>query len=69
MTVVTVAVFIVSGTGAHLELTSGGEHRAPEPHPESLLVFYLGDEPAVRVVAERLGEPWPRRTRTGRITG
>jgi catechol 2,3-dioxygenase-like lactoylglutathione lyase family enzyme len=47
----------VPGTGAHLELTSGGEHRAPEPHPESLLVFYLGDEPAVRVVAERLGEP------------
>jgi catechol 2,3-dioxygenase-like lactoylglutathione lyase family enzyme len=45
----------VSGTGAHLELTTGGEHRAPEPHLESLLVLYLGDEAAVRAVVDRLG--------------
>jgi catechol 2,3-dioxygenase-like lactoylglutathione lyase family enzyme len=45
----------VPGTGAHLELTSGGGHDAPEPHPESLLVLYLGDEAAVRAVAARLG--------------
>jgi GNAT superfamily N-acetyltransferase/catechol 2,3-dioxygenase-like lactoylglutathione lyase family enzyme len=45
----------VPGTGAHLELTSGGGHGAPAPHPESLLVFYLGDEQAVRTVAARLG--------------
>jgi catechol 2,3-dioxygenase-like lactoylglutathione lyase family enzyme len=44
----------VPGTGAHLELTSGGGHGAPEPHPESLLVLYLGDEPTVRAVAARL---------------
>ena len=31
------------GTGAHPELTQGGEHGAPQPHPESLLVLYLGD--------------------------
>jgi catechol 2,3-dioxygenase-like lactoylglutathione lyase family enzyme len=43
------------GTGAHLELTGGGEHGAPQPHPESLLVLYLGDERAVREVAARLG--------------
>ena len=43
------------GTGAHLELTAGGEHGAPQPHPESLLVLYLGDAEAVRAVAERLG--------------
>jgi catechol 2,3-dioxygenase-like lactoylglutathione lyase family enzyme len=43
------------GTGAHLELTTGGEHGAPERHPESLLVFYLGDESAVREVVERVG--------------
>jgi catechol 2,3-dioxygenase-like lactoylglutathione lyase family enzyme len=50
----------VAGTGAHLELTSGGGHVAPEPHPESLLVLYLGDEEAVQVVAGRLGvEPIP----------
>ena len=30
------------GTGAHLELTSGGGHGAPTPHAETLLVLYLG---------------------------
>src|SRR5690242_19100125 len=45
----------VPGTGAHLEFTSGGEHGAPEPHPESLLALYLGDEDAVREVDARLG--------------
>jgi catechol 2,3-dioxygenase-like lactoylglutathione lyase family enzyme len=42
------------GTAAHLEFTSGGGHAAPEPHPESLLVLYLGDEAGVRAVAARL---------------
>jgi catechol 2,3-dioxygenase-like lactoylglutathione lyase family enzyme len=45
----------VPGTGAHLELTSGGAHAAPEPHPESLLVLYLGDRTAVDAAAARLG--------------
>ena len=45
----------VPGTGAHLELTAGGVHGGPSPHPESLLVLYLGDEQAVRAVADRLG--------------
>ena len=45
----------VAGTGAHLELTAGGGHRAPVPHPESLLVLYLGDDEAVQTVAARLG--------------
>ena len=50
----------VPGTGAHLELTTGGEHGAPAPHPESLLVLYLGAETAVRTVAARLGgDPIP----------
>jgi catechol 2,3-dioxygenase-like lactoylglutathione lyase family enzyme len=44
----------VPGAGAHLELTAGGAHGAPAPHPESLLVLYLGDEAAVRAVAARL---------------
>jgi catechol 2,3-dioxygenase-like lactoylglutathione lyase family enzyme len=45
----------VPGTGAHLELTAGGRgHRPPEPHPESLLVLYLGDLAAVQEVSERL---------------
>ena len=45
----------VPGTGAHLEFTAGGGRAAPEPDPESLIVLYLGDEEAVRTVAERLG--------------
>jgi catechol 2,3-dioxygenase-like lactoylglutathione lyase family enzyme len=42
------------GSGAHLELTSGGRHGTPAPHPESLLVLYLGDEEAVQAVTARL---------------
>jgi catechol 2,3-dioxygenase-like lactoylglutathione lyase family enzyme len=45
----------VPGTGAHLELTAGGGHGAPVPHPESLLVLYLGDAGEVDRVAARLG--------------
>jgi catechol 2,3-dioxygenase-like lactoylglutathione lyase family enzyme len=45
----------VPGTGAHLELTAGGGHRAPAPHPEPALVLYLGDDAAVRAVVARLG--------------
>jgi catechol 2,3-dioxygenase-like lactoylglutathione lyase family enzyme len=45
----------VPGTRAHLELTAGGGHGAPAPHPESLLVLYLGDEAAVQEVAARIG--------------
>ncbi len=44
----------VPGTGAHLELTAGGGHGAPAPHPETLLVLYLGDEAAVAEVAARI---------------
>jgi catechol 2,3-dioxygenase-like lactoylglutathione lyase family enzyme len=50
-----VGVFLsVPGSDAHLEFTSGGSHEAPTPHPESLLVLYLGDEGAVRMIAARL---------------
>jgi catechol 2,3-dioxygenase-like lactoylglutathione lyase family enzyme len=45
----------VPGTGTHLEFTAGGSHAAPAPHPESLLVLYLGSDEAVRAVAARLG--------------
>jgi catechol 2,3-dioxygenase-like lactoylglutathione lyase family enzyme len=50
----------VPGTGAHLELTTGGGDGAPAPHRESLLVLYLGDDEAVQTVAARLGvDPVP----------
>ena len=56
----------VPGTGAHLELTTGGGHEAPAPHPESLLVLYLGDNAAVRTVAARVGlDPVLAANRTG----
>lgn len=45
----------VPETGTHLELTSGGSHGAPQPHPESLLVLYLGDQMTVQAVSTRLG--------------
>ena len=45
----------VPGTGAHLELTTGGAHGAPQPHPESLIVLYLADADARNTIAARLG--------------
>jgi catechol 2,3-dioxygenase-like lactoylglutathione lyase family enzyme len=45
----------IPGTGAHLELTSGGPHQAPEPHPETLLVLYLGSPEAVADAVARAG--------------
>jgi catechol 2,3-dioxygenase-like lactoylglutathione lyase family enzyme len=45
----------IPGTEAHLELTSGGAHRAPTPHPETLLVLYLGTPEAVAATCERAG--------------
>jgi catechol 2,3-dioxygenase-like lactoylglutathione lyase family enzyme len=47
----------IPGTGAHLELTSGGRHGAPTPHPESLLVLYVGDEVGVQAIARIGVEP------------
>jgi catechol 2,3-dioxygenase-like lactoylglutathione lyase family enzyme len=49
------AFLAVPGTGAHLELTAGGDHGAAQPHPESLLVLYLGDQEAVNGVLARVG--------------
>jgi catechol 2,3-dioxygenase-like lactoylglutathione lyase family enzyme len=43
------------GTDAHLEFTSGGGHGAPQSHPETLLVLYLGDRQAVEEVRSRVG--------------
>jgi catechol 2,3-dioxygenase-like lactoylglutathione lyase family enzyme len=46
----------IPGTEAHLELTTGGEHAAPEPHPETLLVLYLGSREAVDAALASSGE-------------
>jgi hypothetical protein len=47
----------VPGTRAQLELTTGGAHAAAAPHPEELLVLYLGDDEAVARIAGRIGRP------------
>jgi YycE-like N-terminal domain len=44
----------VPGTGAHLELTSEGSHRASPPHPESLLVLYLETQAEIDAIATRI---------------
>ncbi|MEX0817072.1 MAG: VOC family protein [Gaiellales bacterium] len=43
------------GTDTHLEFTRGGQHEAPSPHPESLLVLYLGGLEGVNEACERVG--------------
>lgn len=44
----------IPGSDAELELTSGGDHGAPVPHPESLLVLYFEDPAELDRVASRL---------------
>jgi catechol 2,3-dioxygenase-like lactoylglutathione lyase family enzyme len=46
----------IPGTGAQLELTTGGDHRAPAPHPESLLVLYFDSEAEIEQVAGRIAQ-------------
>lgn len=45
----------IPGTGAHLEFTAGGEHEAPRPHPESLLVLYIETQEELDAIAARVG--------------
>lgn len=51
------ALLGIPGAHAHLEFTTGGTASGADPHPESLLVLYLGSPEAVRVVVERCGAP------------
>jgi catechol 2,3-dioxygenase-like lactoylglutathione lyase family enzyme len=46
--------FAVPGTDTHLEFTAGGGHAPPAPHPESLLVLYLGTTAAVAAACARV---------------
>jgi catechol 2,3-dioxygenase-like lactoylglutathione lyase family enzyme len=48
----------VPGTDAHLEFRSGGHGDVPSPHPETLLVLYLGSANALKEICERVdGQP------------
>lgn len=44
----------IPGTQTHMELTTGGGHAAPEPHPESLLVLYLDSQAELDTIASRI---------------
>lgn len=46
----------VPGTGAHLELTTGGGQQAPSPHPESLLVLYLDTQAEIDAITRRIAQ-------------
>ena len=48
-------VLALPGTRAHLEFTTGGNHGAPAPHPETLLVLYLGEREIVDGALARVG--------------
>jgi hypothetical protein len=47
----------IPGTHAELEFTTGGDHSAPDPHPESLLVFYFDTRAEVEGIVERIDGP------------
>ena len=46
----------IPGTGAHLEFTTGGDHPAPDPDPESVLVLYFDTRDEVEAIAVRVIE-------------
>lgn len=46
----------IPGTGAQLEFTAGGDHPAPKPHPESILVLYFDTQEELEVIARRVVE-------------
>ncbi|HEX7659932.1 MAG TPA: hypothetical protein VF444_10660 [Pseudonocardiaceae bacterium] len=52
------AVFLeIPGANAELEITPGGVHSAPLPHPESLIVLCLADQAEVDAIGMRIGQP------------
>lgn len=47
----------VPGTDTEVEFTATRDLPPPDPHPESLLVLYLGSQAAVDAVLDRLDVP------------
>lgn len=47
----------IPGTNTHLEFTTGGDHRPPDPHPESLIVLFLESETAIEALAGQINQP------------
>jgi catechol 2,3-dioxygenase-like lactoylglutathione lyase family enzyme len=47
----------IPGTQSELEFTTGGEHAAPAPHPESVLVFYFDTPAEVEAIVQRIAQP------------
>jgi catechol 2,3-dioxygenase-like lactoylglutathione lyase family enzyme len=47
----------IPGTNAHFELTTGGDHAPPDPHPESLIVLFLESQAAIDEIAGQINQP------------
>jgi catechol 2,3-dioxygenase-like lactoylglutathione lyase family enzyme len=47
----------IPGTQSELEFTTGGDHLAPDPHPESVLVLYFDTRAEVQTIVERIHQP------------
>jgi catechol 2,3-dioxygenase-like lactoylglutathione lyase family enzyme len=47
----------IPGTRSELEFTTGGDHSAPDPHPESVIVLYFDTRAEVAAIVERIGQP------------
>ena len=47
----------IPGTRAHLELTTGGQHEPPDPHPESLIVLWLDSQVAIDALIDQISQP------------
>jgi catechol 2,3-dioxygenase-like lactoylglutathione lyase family enzyme len=47
----------IPGTNTHFELTTGGDHPPPDPHPESLIVLFLESQAAIDEIAGRINQP------------
>jgi catechol 2,3-dioxygenase-like lactoylglutathione lyase family enzyme len=47
----------IPGTYTELEFTTGGDHSAPDPHPESVLVLYFETREEVEEIVERIHQP------------
>jgi catechol 2,3-dioxygenase-like lactoylglutathione lyase family enzyme len=47
----------IPGTDTHFELTTGGDHPPPDPHPESLIVLFLESQAAIDEIAGQINQP------------
>ena len=47
----------IPGTNTQFELTTGGDHPPPDPHPESVIVLFLESQAAIEQIASQINQP------------